>query len=67
MDYFSISTRLLFLHSLPLSFEIKTDALFLDLKLGIFHFFVIPSVTHFAAFSGYVLLKEIRICHLAIF
>lgn len=43
----------------------KTNELFLDLEFGIFHFFVILSLTHFAVFSEYVLLKEIWICHLA--
>lgn len=55
-----------FILCLDLSPEIKTDELFLDLELGIFHFFVILSLTHFV-FSGYVLLKEIWVCHLATF
>lgn len=54
--------RLIFLIlSLNLSIEIKTDELFLDLELGMFHFFVILSLTHFAVVSRYVLLKEIWI------
>lgn len=39
-----------FIYCLNLSPEIKTHEQFLDLELGIFHFFVIFSLTHFFSF-----------------